>query len=150
MSEPALPPEVAYWYVHVGKDGASQQRRALLRDFVLKGMSGAAAQWQDEIGTERSTVNVSVLPVGWVGEWHENPKPQWIVPLSGRWFVETMDGHRVEMGPGEASFGQDQHCTPNAEGRRGHLSGTVGGEPCALLIVQLEEGGGPPRPDGYR
>jgi hypothetical protein len=29
------------------------------------------------------------------------------VPLSGRWFVETMDGTRVQMGPGEASFGKN-------------------------------------------
>ena len=45
------------------------------------------------------TVLVTVQPVGWVGTWHENPAPQWIVPLSGRWWVESMDGKRVEMGP---------------------------------------------------
>ena len=55
---------------------------------------------------------VTVLPVGWVGDWHENPRPQWIIPLSGRWFVETMDGARVEMGPGEMSFGEDQGTRP--------------------------------------
>jgi len=48
-----------------------------------------------------ATVFVTVLPVGWIGDWHENPRPQWIIPLSGRWFVESMDGVRVEMGPGE-------------------------------------------------
>lgn len=148
MAEPA--PEVSYWYVFVDADGVSRQRRATLREFTLKGMSGAAPQWQNEIGTERATVNVSVMPVGWIGDWHENPKPQWIVPLSGRWFVETMDGVRVEMGPGEASFGQDQHCRPDAKGHRGHLSGTVGDEPCVVMIVQLTESAGPTPPDGYR
>ena len=54
---------------------------------------------------------VTVQPVGWVGTWHENPEPQWIIPLSGRWFVESMDGERVEMGPGEISFGEDQSCS---------------------------------------
>ena len=142
-------PEVSYWYVFV-ENGVSRQRRATLSDFALKGISGAAPQWQNQIGTERSTVNVSVLPVGWVGDWHENPKPQWIIPLSGRWFVETMDGQRVEMGPGEASFGQDQHCEADAQGRKGHLSGTVGAEPCVMLIVQLEESAGPSQPAGYR
>ena len=66
-----------------------------------------------------ATVLVVVQPVGWVGEWHENPKPQWIIPLSGRWFVETMDGKRVEMGPGEVSFGGDQNTKPDAQGARG-------------------------------
>ena len=82
---------------------------------------------------------VVVQPVGWVGEWHENPKPQWIIPLSGRWFVETMDGKRVEMGPGEVSFGGDQNTKPDAQGRKGHRSGTVGNQPSVNLIVQLEK-----------
>jgi hydroxymethylbilane synthase len=52
---------------------------------------GAAPSWIDKQSTPGATVLVVVQPVGWVGEWHENPKPQWILPLSGRWFVETMD-----------------------------------------------------------
>ncbi|MEH2311750.1 MAG: hypothetical protein V7K35_10190 [Nostoc sp.] len=86
-----------------------------------------------------ATITFSVLPVGWVGNWHENPKPQWVIPLSGRWFVETMDGQRVEMGPGEISFGEDQGTKANAQGNKGHLSGTVGDEPAVLIMVQLEE-----------
>ncbi len=81
---------------------------------------------------------VLVLPVGWVGEWHENPKPQWIIPLSGRWFVETMDGKRVEMGAGEVSFGGDQNTKPDAQGRKGHRSGTVGNQAAVTMLVQLE------------
>ena len=149
MAEP-IPPEVPYWHVYTGEDGVSRQTLCTLTDFRLKGMSGAAPQWQNEIGTETSTVNVSVMPIGWIGEWHENPKPQWIVPLSGRWFVETMDGHRVEMGAGDFSFGQDQGCKPNAKGKKGHLSGTVGNEPCVVMIVQLQDGAGPVGPCGYR
>ena len=76
--------------------------------------------------------------MGWIGDWHENPKPQWIVPLSGRWFVETMDGMRVEMGPGEFSFGGDQNANEDARGRIGHRSGTVGDAPATLMVVQLE------------
>ena len=67
----------------------------------------------------------------------ENPAPQWIVPLSGRWWVEAMDGTRVEMGPGDVSFGEDQGCIATADGRRGHRSGTIGDEPAVLMTVQL-------------
>jgi hypothetical protein len=80
---------------------------------------------------------LTVLPAGWVGEWHENPKPQWILPLSGRWFVESMDGQRVEMGPGEISFGADQNAREGS-GRKGHLSGVVGDEPAVLLLIQFD------------
>jgi hypothetical protein len=132
-------PAVAYWHVWVDERGVSRQSRCRIERFVLRSMPGAAPQWQDVLGTSRATVNVSVLPVGWVGDWHENPKPQWIIPLSGRWFVQTMDGQRVEMGPGELSFGEDQGCTPNAAGEKGLLSGPVGDEPAVLVLVQLEE-----------
>jgi hypothetical protein len=60
------------------------------------------------------------------------------VALSGRWFVETMDGHRVEMGPGELSFGGDQGCCC-LDGKQGHLSGAVGREPVVLMLVQVEQ-----------
>jgi len=84
-------------------------------------------------------VLVANMPVGWIGDWHENPKPQWIIPLSGRWFVETTDGVRVEMGPGELSFGGDQNAKPDAHGRVGHRSGTVGDAPAVVMIVQLND-----------
>ena len=84
--------------------------------------------------------SIASLPVGWVGEWHGNPKPQWIVPLSGCWFVETTDGTRVEMGAGEISFGGDQNTKSDGAGRQGHRSGTVGDVPAVLMVVQLNDG----------
>lgn len=84
------------------------------------------------------TTMVTVLPVGWIGSWHENPKPQWIIPLAGCWFVEAMDGTRVELGVGQLSFGADQNCRER-EGKHGHRSGTVGDAPAVLMIVQLED-----------
>jgi hypothetical protein len=97
----------------------------------------AAPQWIGAKTKDTATVFVTVLPVGWVGDWHENPKPQWIIPVSGRWFVESMDGRRVEMGPGDISLGEDKN-TRKVAGKQGHLSGTLGNEPAVLMIVQLE------------
>jgi hypothetical protein len=131
-------PSVAYWHLWTDRDGVSHQTRCMMTEFEKASIQpGAAAQW---IGTKTShgaTVLATVLPVGWIGDWHENPKPQWIIPLSGRWFVEAMDGHRVEMGPGDLSFGEDQQ-TRAAGGKRGHLSGTVGDAPAVLMIVQFD------------
>ncbi len=133
-------PTVAYWQVWTDEKGISHQNRCEMSAFKLQSISeGAAPSWIDKQSTPGATVLVVVQPVGWVGEWHENPKPQWIIPLSGRWFVETMDGKRVEMGPGEVSFGGDQNTKPDAQGRKGHRSGTVGNQPSVNLIVQLEK-----------
>jgi hypothetical protein len=132
-------PALSYWHVWTDENGVSRQTRCQLRTFRRQSMSGAAPQWNDVLGTFGATVLFAVLPVGWIGDWHENPKPQWIVPLSGRWFVETMDGTRVEMGPGDISFGEDQNTRRDSDGRRGHRSGTVGDESATLMIVQLQE-----------
>ena len=133
----ADPPAVGYWHVWTDARGESHQSRCELRDFALKSMEPPASpQWQDRMDATGASVIVTVQPVGWTGFWHENPKPQWIIPLSGRWFVQTMDGKRVEMGADEISFGEDQDTKPNADGYKGHLSGTVGDAPAVLMVVQ--------------
>ena len=133
------PPTLLYWHVWAD-DGATHQTRCTLSAFHLQSMGGRAApQWNDALVTGDATVLIGCLPAGWVGEWHGNPKPQWIVPLSGRWFVETTDGTRVDMGPGEVSFGGDQSTKPDEAGRQGHRSGTVGGVPAVLMVVQLHD-----------
>ncbi len=108
-----------YWHLWTDADGVSHQRRCSMSQFESKSIQPPAdPQWQGRATDGAMTMLVTVLPVGWVGTWHENPKPQWIVPLSGRWFVESMDGTRVEMGCGEISFGADQGCRA-VDGRRG-------------------------------
>lgn len=131
-------PSVPYWHLWTDAEGVSHQTRCALTDFDMKSMQPPAdPQWQGTKTHDGATVMVTVQPVGWTGAWHENPKPQWIIPLSGRWFVESMDGTRVEMGPGEISFGEDQNTKP-VDGRQGHLSGTVGDEPAVLMVVQFD------------
>lgn len=131
-------PRVPYWHLWADGDGVTHQTRCTLTEFDLKSIGPPAApQWQGQRTKGDATVMVTVLPVGWVGAWHPNPKPQWIVPLSGRWFVESMDGQRVELGPGDISFGEDQD-TKEVGGKSGHLSGTVGDEPAVLMLVQFE------------
>jgi hypothetical protein len=139
-------PRVSYWHLWTDAAGISRQTRSTLADFELRSMQPPAEpQWQGPKTSGTMTMLVTVQPVGWIGDWHENPKPQWIVPLSGRWFVESMDGQRVVMGPGEFSFGGDQHCVER-DGKRGHRSGTVGDVPCVLMVIQLDAADAPPLP----
>ncbi|MEE3503526.1 cupin domain-containing protein [Acidiphilium acidophilum] len=136
MSDDA--PTIPYWHLWTDADGVSHQTKCALTHFEMKAMgAGAAPQWQGSRTHDGMTVMVTVQPVGWVGEWHENPRPQWIIPLSGRWFVESMDGTRVEMGAGEISFGEDQNTT-KTNGRTGHKSGTIGDQPAVLMVVQFD------------
>ncbi len=139
MTNSSEKPAVAYWRLYADDQGVSRWARCVLRDFELISMKPPAApQWQGERWGGDISVMVTVQPVGWVGEWHENPTPQWIAPLSGRWFVEAMDGERREFGPGEFSFGGDLGCVAR-DGRKGHLSGTLGDEPAVLMVIQFND-----------
>jgi hypothetical protein len=132
-------PKISYWHLWTDDTGATHQTRCELTNFEQQSMGGKAApQWNDHLLAGQNSLLFCVLPVGWIGDWHQNPKPQWISVVSGRWFVESTDGTRVEMGPGDVAFGGDQDAGPDALGRVGHRSGTVGNEPCALMVVQLD------------
>ncbi len=137
MTDPGSRPAIGYWHLWRDERGVSHQQRCELTEFDLKGVGPADPQWNNRQPRGEATTVFTVQPVGWVGDWHENPAPQWIVPLSGRWWVEAMDGTRVEMGPGDLSFGEDQGCIATADGRRGHRSGTLGDQPAVLMTVQM-------------
>ena len=142
------PPVVSYWHLYVDGDGTSRHRRCEMTSFELTSISPPAKpQWNGSKTEARTATSLCVLPVGWEGGWHENPHPQWIIPLSGRWYVEAMDGERREFGPGDISFGEDQGCVER-DGKKGHGSGTVGDAPAVLMLVQFL--GGLPDVEGCR
>lgn len=136
MSDAGPPPTTPFQHLYVDADGVSRFADCALDGYQQKSVGPADPQWNKALERGEATVVFTVQPVGWVGDWHENPAPQWIVVLSGRWWVEAMDGTRIEQGPGEFSFGEDQGCT-GRDGRKGHRSGTIGDEPCRLMTVQL-------------
>jgi hypothetical protein len=128
-----------YWHVWVDGAGTTHQTKCEFREFSPLSLGkGVAPILTDMLSDTPAHVVIAQLPNGWVGQWHESPAAQWVIPLSGSWFVETMDGHRVEMGPGDASLSEDQGSRPNAEGHVGHLSGTLGDVPVTLMFVQLD------------
>jgi hypothetical protein len=125
------------WHVWCDHQGMSNQKKEWLDDFkLITFVQGMASVWQSGPRDDTTGVVFLSLVPGQEYEWHENPVLQWIVPIVGRWFVTTMDGVRVEMGPGEISFGADQNCRL-IEGRRGHLSGAVGSEPAVIMLIQV-------------
>jgi len=129
-------PSTSYWHLWADDQGISHQTRCELTAFTLSSLGpDDSPQWNDML-LDNGTAFLTVLPVGWSAEWHVNKTAKWIVVLSGQWYVESMDGERVVMGPGEYAFGGDQDCVADEEGRIGHLSGQVGDIPCVQLIIR--------------
>ncbi len=132
------PPTLGYWDNWTDAAGTSHLTRCAMRRFALKSASPPATpEWQDRQPAAARTVQFHVEPPGWDGGWHENPAVQWIVPLSGIWFVQAMDGSRIAVGPGDVVVGEDQGARTDAQGHRGHLSRNPGTGPVSLMIVQL-------------
>ncbi len=119
---------------------ASAARRSALSPTSRSVCSAPAnsPEWTEPV-VDDGNVFLTVLPVGWTADWHMNHAPKWIYVLCGRWYVESMDGQRVEIGPGDFSFGGDQDCKADGQGRVGHLSGQVGDAPCVQLVVQRND-----------
>ncbi|MFF0910015.1 hypothetical protein ACFWZW_04900 [Microbacterium enclense] len=143
------PPALPFLHMWADVDGRTRLNASALRGFGLQSVGGGAdPQWMRPFPGDVASMTFAVLPIGWVGQWHPSPRAQWVVPLRGRWFLETQDGARVEMGPGDIHFGQDTD-TAEIDGRSGHLSGTVGDEPCHQLILQFTESPGAPTPHPF-
>ena len=132
-------PAIPFWKMHIASTGGSTIEQQWLDDFSLRSVSGeAAAIWMREFSGAAKAVWFNILPVGWIGEWHPSPSLQWVVPLSGRWFIETQDGIRVEMGQGDIHWGADL-AGGALPGQVGHRSGQLGDVPCVQLMVQFHD-----------
>ena len=129
---------IEFWRVWVNGSGEScQSLHSLVGHKQSVFAEGAAPIWSAMHYNACAKLITLILVPGEICEWHENPMPQWIIPLRGRWSVETMDGTIVEMGPGDISFGGDQ----GTNNRQGHRSWAVGETPAELLLIQVK---GPP------
>jgi len=134
----SVAPKVAYWHVWADEARVTHHTLCALSAFKKESVGAEAApEWINTLLTSEANVLFFVQPVGWVGEWRTNPKPQLIVTVSGHWFAKTMDGTRVEMAPAEVSLGSDHASKPDAQGQFGHRSGTVGEELLVLMVVRL-------------
>ncbi len=137
--EPIPPARLAYWHLWTDDGGVSRQTLCQLPEFLMGVLGpGDSPQWSHDL-VDVGNSFFTELPVGWTASWHMNHVPKWIVVLRGSWYVESMDGQRQVFGPGTFSFGGDQGCIADAEGRIGHLSGQVGDEPCLQLILQRND-----------
>ena len=71
-------PQIPYWHLWVDVEGVSRQTRCFMAEFELQSIrKPASPKWWGKRTKGEATVMLTVLPVGWIDTWHENPKPQW-------------------------------------------------------------------------
>jgi len=129
-------PLIPFWHMKNAGDGDSAIENNWLEGFARQVVSGDTAPiWMRAFPGDVKAVWFNVLPVGWIGDWHPSPSLQWVIPLSGHWFIETQDGKRVEMGPGDIHWGADIIAAQAPD--IAHFSGQLGDVPCVQLMIQF-------------
>lgn len=99
----------------------------------------AAPQWLGLLPYEPANLTLAILPVDYVGEWHTAPGPQFVVCLSGAWSLQATNGQVLRQYPGDWHFDGDTGSKPRPnDDRVGHLTRTIGNEPCVQLIIPLK------------
>ena len=138
MAHPS--PSVTYWHLRTDTDGISHLSERRFDALSLKKVAhGAVPILVESMGsTDPGSIDVAVVRAGVVGEWHEDPRPLWGAVLTGRFFLEAMDGTRVELTAGHLFLGEDQG-THSPDGRRGHRSGAVGDDDVTLIMVPVHD-----------
>lgn len=121
-------PEIKYATVWADEDGATHIGFCKIEGLQFNSYAPPAApQWFGLSPDKIESISFAALPVGYVGDWHHAPGPQWVIVLSGRWSVETTDGSVLEQGPGEFQFNADSTSRPRpCDSRVGHITRTVG------------------------
>jgi hypothetical protein len=143
------PSSLEYWHLFTDAEGISRQTLCTMAPYHLGVLGpGDAPQWNLDLFKDGNAF-LTLLPVGWRADWHENHIPKWIFVLQGSWSVQSMDGQLQVFGPGEFSFGGDQDCITTADGAKGHLSAQVGDEPCLQLVVQRNDEAWRSAPPGF-
>ncbi|KAG4080362.1 hypothetical protein HA402_006700 [Bradysia odoriphaga] len=133
-------PQIKYATVWADDDGATHVGYCKIEGLQFNSYAPPAApQWFGLSPDKIESISFAALPVGYVGDWHHSPGPQWVIVLSGRWSVETTDGSILEQGPGEFQFNADSTSRPRPDDDRvGHITRQVGNEPNLQLIVKLK------------
>jgi len=137
-SDPSI--ALGYWHLWCDDSGISRHTYCELSGFEFINLGPRNTPLFNRVIDNNLTATAVVLPEGWKAGWHENPAPKLIYVLKGSWAITSMDGQRIEVGAGEFSFGGDQNCRTDAEGRSGHLSEQLGDEPCIQLAIQPRDG----------
>ena len=104
-------PEIPYWHLWTDDDGVSHQTRCTLTEFELKGIGGAAPQWNDKQDRAEATVvsPCSRSAGSATGTRTRRRNGSSCCPAAGG--SSPWTARASSMGPGEFSFGEDQDCS---------------------------------------
>lgn len=133
--------EIPYSNIWADDKGHTHISKCVLTGLKLHGFAPPAAPYYMGIAPENiKSIVYSVIPVGWYGDWHHAPGPQWVIDLSGEWEVKATDGTTLRQGPGQFQFNSDESSFAEKAGDHvGHTARQVGKVPDVRVIITLKK-----------
>jgi quercetin dioxygenase-like cupin family protein len=132
--------QVLYQNIWADKDGQTHIAQCLLTGLTLKTFAPPASPYYLGIAPENvESIVISTLPMGWYGDWHHAPGPQWVIDLEGQWQVQAADGTTLTQGPGEFQFNSDDSAHAATPGAHvGHTARQIGTVPNVRMVITLK------------
>jgi len=130
------PENFRYYQIYASEDGTTHFKSCLMHGFELKKYAKDSQYQRSDFGGETSKLVFTELAPGLEQDLHCCPEVQFVVTLSGSWYVKTSDGTKHTFNPGDVLF-QDNTKTSPASNKPQHYSGVVGDKPCQQMIVQI-------------
>ena len=119
-----------YVRIYTGDDGLSHMEEVALPFEPFTDKEGAHGQGTPMEAATGITFRVS--PQGYFLDWHNAPRRQYVVTLTGQVEIEASDGTVKRMGPGDILLAEDVT-------GRGHTTRVIGEEPRFYVIIPLAE-----------
>ena len=142
LAEAPLEGIISYHHMYVDAEGNTRIKRdCSFGELIKKGYAGTPQYVRDFKGAFNVKTMVVTQQFG-PNPWHYCPSPQFVVTLSGQWYIETGDGDIIVMTPGDVLYQDNTKDHPLArEGTRAaqHYSGVVPDTgPCNQLVIQVD------------
>lgn len=131
------PEDFMYTHLWTSADGETHLKECYMKGFDVKSFAGDTPPQFVKEGSKPTKVTFSELTVDNLQDFHSCPGVQFVVCLSGSWFVETTDGDRKDFQPGEVLFQDDCEASPAKKAPK-HKSGVNGDKPNRQMILSVD------------
>ncbi|MCO5594299.1 hypothetical protein L7F22_048328 [Adiantum nelumboides] len=131
------PENFKYTQLWSDAEGETHIAECKMQGFREEAYSALLQFVRDDFGGNATKMVFTELSVNLTQPLHNTPSTQFVITLSGSWYIKTTDGSYREFLPGEVLFQDNTKDSPAAKSPQ-HYSGAVGDVPCQQFVIQFD------------
>ncbi|KAL3693057.1 hypothetical protein R1sor_006708 [Riccia sorocarpa] len=130
------PSNFTYTQLWADEKGETHVQQCKMTGFSLQNYSAYQQFIRDDFGGNATKFVFTELSVGLTQPLHSTPAVQFVITLSGSWYINTTDATYHAFQAGDVLFQDNTKDSPAAKVPQ-HFSGAVGDVPCQQFILQI-------------